>query len=117
MNNYILGFVVSFYLGGAIVWFYMRATFLKTKVPRTEFDRLNSSYRDSIVENVKLEERITVLQQRVEELNEKLLKAERELSVVNDEKSSLRSVNEILQDELNTYKTRIENTSQQFEER
>ena len=81
MNNYIFGFVFSFYLGGTIVWFYMRATFAKTRVPRTEFDELNSNYRDSIVENVKFEERISFMQERVEELNEKLLKAQHELSI------------------------------------
>src|SRR4030095_11449381 len=90
MSSYV-GFVLSFLVGGTIVWIFLKVVFAKTKVPRTEFDQLNAAYRDSIVESVKLEERITVMQERVEELNEKLLKAEQGLSVGNDEKKSIRS--------------------------
>ena len=104
MNSSNVGFVLSFLVGGTIVWIFLRLVFAKTKVPRTEFDQLNAAYRDSIVECVKLEERIAVMQERVEELNEKLLKAEQERSVGNDEKKSIRS-------------TEIENTGQKFEEK
>ncbi len=117
MNNYIFAFVFSFYLGGTIVWFYMRATFANTKVDRTEFDRLNSSYRNSIEENVKLEERISIMQERVEELSEKLLKAEEELSIADGAKNSIRSMNEILYDKLKAQETQIENLSGEFEKK
>ena len=104
MNNFYVGFVLSFLVGGTIVWFFLRLVFAKTKVPRTEFDQLNAAYRDSIVESVKLEERIAVMQERVEELNEKLLKAQQGFSVGNDVKKSIGS-------------TEIENTGQKLEEK
>jgi hypothetical protein len=47
------------------------------------------------MENVKLEERISTMQQGAEESNEKMLKAEEELSKVVDEKNLLKSMNEI----------------------
>lgn len=95
----------------------MRATFANTKVDRTEFDRLNSSYRNSIEENVKLEERISIMQERVEELSEKLLKAEEELSIADGAKNSIRSMNEILYDKLKAQETQIENLSGEFEKK
>jgi hypothetical protein len=83
-----VGFFLSFLIGGIIVWLFLRATIAKTKVPRTEFDELSSNFLDSIGENVKLEERISIIQERVEELSEKLLKAEEELSMANDCRNS-----------------------------
>jgi hypothetical protein len=89
MNSSYAGYFVSILLGGTIVWLFVRATIAKTRVPRTEFDELYSNFRDSIGENVKLEERISIIQERVEELSEKLLKAEQELSIMDDAKNSL----------------------------
>jgi len=86
MNSTYVGFLLSFLAGGIVVWLILKFTFAKSRVARTEFDHLNAAYRDSIVENVKLEERISNIQERVEELNEKLLKVEQELSIANDAK-------------------------------
>jgi SMC interacting uncharacterized protein involved in chromosome segregation len=108
MDSVYLGFILSFLLGGISVWIFLRVSFAKTKVPRTEFDQLNAAYRDSIVENVKLEERISTMQKGVEELNEKLLKSEQEILKVNDDKNSLRSMNEILLKKLNAQRAEIE---------
>ena len=117
MNSSYVGFLLSFSLGGIIVWIFLRAIFAKTRVPRTEFDELNSNYRDSIVENVKLEERISIMQERVEELNEKLLKAQHELSIATDAKNSVKSKNEMPEQQLNAQESEIENISQKFEEK
>jgi len=118
MNSSYIGFFLSFLVGGIIVWIFLRATFAKTRVPRAEFDDLNSSYRDSIVENVVLEGQISSMQGRVEELSEKLLKAEQDLAIAND---LLKSMNEILAKKMNAQKTGIENTGKkdglQFEEK
>jgi hypothetical protein len=115
MNSSYVEYFLSILLGGTIVWLFLRATFAKTKVPRTEFEELNSNFRDSMVENVKLEERISIIQERVEELSEKLLKAEQELSIASDAKNSLSSINPNLQEKMNTQKTDIENISQKME--
>jgi len=90
MDSIYVGFILSFLMGGIIVWIFLRVSFAKSRVPRAEFDQLNTAYRDSIVENVKLEERISAMQRSAEELNEKILKAEEELCKVNDDKKSLR---------------------------
>ena len=107
VDSYI-GFIVSFLLGGALVWLLLKAVCAKRRVPRSEYDQLNAAYRDSIVENVKLEERISTMQKGVEALNEKVLKAEIEISKVIDDKNSLRTMNEILLEKLNTHKAGIE---------
>ena len=114
MNSSYLEYFVSIFLGGAIVWFFLRAICARTRVPRTEFDELNSNFRDSIGENVKLEERISIIQERVEELSEKLLKAEEELSMANDAKTSTSSINPNLQEKMNTERIEIENISQKM---
>ena len=88
-----IGFLLSFLVGGAIVWLSLKMICAKRRVPRTEFDQLNAAYRDSVVENVKLEERIAVMQERVEELNGKLLKGAEQLSHdkdANDSSNQLR---------------------------
>jgi hypothetical protein len=110
MNSPYLEYFVSILLGGTIVWFFLRAICARTRVPRTEFDELNSNFRDSIGENVKLEERISIIQERVEELSEKLLKAEEELSIANDVRNSESSINLNLQEKRNE----IENIGQKM---
>ena len=83
-------------------------------MPRTEFDELNSNFRDSIGENVKLEERISIIQERVEELSEKLLKAEEELSMAKDAKNSVSAIKPNLQEKTNTDRIEIEKISQKI---
>jgi hypothetical protein len=117
MNSSYAEYFVSILLGGAIVWFFLRAICARTKVPRTEFDELNSNFRDSIGENVKLEERISIIQERVEELSEKLLKAEEELSIANDARNSESSINQNLQEKMNTQKSEFENMRQKIEDK
>jgi hypothetical protein len=117
MNSSYLEYFVSILLGGAIVWLFLRAICARTRVPRTEFDELHSNFHDSIGENIKLEERISIIQERVEELSEKLLKAEEELSIANDARNSESSMNPNLQEEMNIQKPEIENISQKIEDK
>ena len=117
MDSSYLGLIVSFLAGGGIVCILMRTIFAKASVPKTEFDHVNYEYRDSLVENVKLEERIAIVQERLEKSNEKLLEAEQELSIVNDDNDSLRSMNQILYDRLSAQKIEIENFQQQVEKK
>ena len=116
ISSYV-GFFLSFLAGGTIVWIFLKTTVAKSGVPRTEFDHLNAAYRDSIVENVKLGEQISNMQERVEELNEKLLKADQELSIASDEKTSLKSENEILKEKLNRQKSESENMGENFKKK
>ena len=84
MDKIYVGFFLSFLVGGIIVWLYFKTIFAKTRVRRADFDDLNSSFRNAVVEKVKLEEQISSIQGHVEHLNEQLKKANEDLSRTKD---------------------------------
>ena len=84
MDSIYVGFLLSFLVGGMTVWIFLRIMCAKARVPRAKYDQLNAAYRDSVVENVKLEERIAIMQERVEEFGEKLLKRDEHFSLDKD---------------------------------